>query len=173
MTRTYKVNVNSYDKFGGYSTLFFIHKKSNLAFKEYITKSRAKYARKVQKKLSKYNLAPAVYSDICKIKFHKLPGRKTGWGYITEIADTINDNEHDYLEEIQNLIDDIYEKIGLKFWDCHYSNIGFIVRNDKRKLVCIDTGQESFDEYNNAWGNMHPGPFCYCCSSFRCVCEKE
>lgn len=173
MTNKYKIDINSYGNIGGYSTLFFIYKQSKLAFKEYITKSRAKYARKIQKKLSKYDLAPKVYSDICKIKFHKSMGRKTGWGYVTELAEPIDNYEHDYLEDIQNLVDDIYASTGLKFWDCHHNNTGFITRNNHKKLVCIDTGRESFDEYNNAWGNEYPGPFCYTCSSFRCVCEKE
>ena len=36
-------------------------------------------------------------------------------------------------------------------------NIGLIKRR-KKKLVCIDTGKESFSGYSNAWGYLDPGP---------------
>jgi len=57
------------------------------------------------------------------------------------------------------MIDTMRKKTKLKFWDSHYDNIG-IYRN---RLMCIDTGGESFNKECNAWGNINPGPICRKC----------
>jgi hypothetical protein len=75
------------------------------------------------------------------------------------------------LSEIQNLVNIIHDKTGLKFWDCHYYNIGYVTRNKKSKLVCIDTGKESFDRECNAWGFSEPGPKCNYCKKYQCKCS--
>ena len=41
-------------------------------------------------------------------------------------------------EELENLVNNIREKTGLKFWDCHWTNVGYI----NNRLVCIDTGKK-------------------------------
>jgi hypothetical protein len=76
------------------------------------------------------------------------------------------------LKDIQTLVDNIYRKTKLKFWDSHYHNIGYITRKSKRLLVCIDTGKESFDEMSNVWELPNPGPICSICSnvSMNCFC---
>ena len=52
---------------GGYCAFYRIFNSKNLAFKEFISKSKAEYARKIQLKLSKYNLAPKICSKLSSI----------------------------------------------------------------------------------------------------------
>jgi hypothetical protein len=75
------------------------------------------------------------------------------------------------MKEIQSLVEEIYQKTGLKFWDCHWYNVGTVKRHNKRKVVCIDTGKESFDGDSNAWGFADPGPKCSYCNRYKCKCE--
>jgi hypothetical protein len=157
---------------GGYSALFRIKDQPLLGFKEFISKPRAIYSRKIQLKLSKLDLAPKIYSKICKMKYHKLfPDQITGWGYLTEIARPIDKRGIVSPKRIQDLVDEIFSRTRLKFWDCHLSNIGLVKRKKQNKLVCIDTGKESFDGYANAWGNPDPGPLCSYCLDYYCNCE--
>jgi hypothetical protein len=166
----YQIDNDSWFHEGGYSQLYPLIGYENLAFKEYSSKKRAEYARKIQKKLSQFDLAPAVFSDIIKLPYAKsLEGwtpDNSDWGYVTELAQhgTVSSRQ------IQNLVNKIFEKTELKFWDCHYTNIGYIKRNGKQKVVCIDTGKESFNGYCNAWGNVDPGPKCRYCSKYECNC---
>jgi 5-methylcytosine-specific restriction endonuclease McrA len=96
----------------------------------------------------------------------------TGWGFVTEKATVITyeDNPR-YLHKIQKLVDAIWEKTRLKFWDCHEHNVGYIKRGHAHKLVCIDTGKESFDGNANAWANPDPGPKCSYCEKYECNCS--
>lgn len=168
----YLINNNSWYKEGGYCGLYPILGKRKIAFKEFWNKERAKYAWSVQKKLYKYGLAPKVYTDVCKLKFakdieHWVP-ENSEWGYVTELAKVSDSKKIITYKKIQDLVESIYYHTGLKFWDCHYSNIGLI----KQKLVCIDTGKESFDGRANAWSNVDPGPKCGYCLKFICKCEE-
>lgn len=169
ISSTYKIDLSNISHDGGYCTLFEIKDYADLGFKEFISKKRAVYARKVQIRLSRYNLAPKVYSKICRVGYDKLfPGMRSGWGYITELAKATNKKLKLY--KIQKLVDDILDKTQLKFWDCHWENIGYVVRNKKRVLVCIDTGKETWDGYANYFGNSDPGPKCSYCSRYICKC---
>ena len=158
---------------GGYCAFYRIFNSKNLAFKEFISKSKAEYARKIQLKLSKYNLAPKICSKLCKVKYEKIfPGQKSGWGYITEIVKIVEKNSVS-LSKVQKLVDNIYDKTKLKFWDCHWDNIGYIRVGDKKQLVCIDTGKETWEGHSNYFGNTDPGPKCAYCLKYRCECTGE
>lgn len=168
----YKIDLYSDFNQGGYCAFYTINSSYGIAFKEFISKSRAEYARKVQVKLSKFDLAPKVVSNLCRLKYETLfPNQKSGWGYVTEVAKTIDKKGSISLKHIQKLVDDIYEKTKLKFWDCHWQNLGYIIRSGKKKLVCIDTGKESWDGYANYFGNPDPGPKCSYCLKYQCKCE--
>jgi len=166
----YKIDLSNYHSDdGGYCTLFKLVNQPSLGFKAFISKSRANYARKIQIKLSKYDLAPKVNSELCKMRYEPLfTNQISGWGYITELAKTGNKKVR--LCNIQRLVDNIYDKTKLKFWDCHWANLGYIIREGKRKLVCIDTGKETWDGYANYFGNSDPGPKCSYCSKYKCIC---
>jgi hypothetical protein len=166
----YKIELFDSSSNGGYCTLYYIKDEPNLGFKEFISKSRAKYARKIQLKLSRFSLAPKVRSKICKLKYDELfPARSSSWGYITQIAKTIDKNSVS-LYRIQKLVDVIYLKTKLKFWDCHWDNLGYIRIDGKKKLVCIDTGKETWDGDANYFGNTDPGPKCGYCLKYKCKC---
>jgi hypothetical protein len=152
---------------GGYCTLYYIKDHANLGFKEFISKSRAGYARKIQVRLSKLNLAPKVFSTICRLKYDKY--RASGWGYVTELADIVRPKSIP-LKSIQKLVDNVFKKTQLKFWDCHWDNLGFITRNHKKCLVCIDTGKETWKGDANYFGNADPGPKCGYCLKYKCKC---
>ena len=147
----------------------------NKVFKTFRSKDIATVALKYQKKLAKYNLAPQVYTTLFHINN---PAKKSGWGFITEKAEDFYSDEDwavfdscGALRKLQKLVEDIAQKTKLKFWDCHYSNIGYIIRDSKPVLVCIDTGKESFQNANNAWGYAHPGPQCSYCLRYACRCK--
>ena len=143
----------------------------NLGFKEFSGrkgKKKANFACAKQKQLSKLGLAPKVIGNVCKVKcVDKDMLFLSDWGYITQIAQT---KEKYSMKEIQSLVDNIKEKAGLKFWDCHDYNIGILKVRGKNKLVCIDTGEESFDRECNAWGFREPGPKCVDCKKYNCDC---
>jgi len=169
----HKIDLSGYySDNGGYCTLFKILNEPSLGFKEFISKSRANHARKIQLKLSKLNLAPKVHSKICKMTYEGFfPGKRSGWGYVTELAKT--GNKKVKLWKIQRLVDTIYDRTKLKFWDCHWANLGYIIREGKRKLVCIDTGKETWDGYANYFGNTDPGPKCSYCLRYQCKCTGD
>lgn len=168
----YKIDLSDYYSIdGGYCTLFKISNEPSLGFKEFISKSRAEYARKTQLKLNKHGLAPKVFSKLCKMRYEPLfLDQKSGWGYITEMANTLNKNSIP-LYKIQKLVDTIYLKTKLKFWDCHWENIGYIRVEGRKKLVCIDTGKETWEGHSNYFGNTDPGPKCSYCLRYQCKCE--
>jgi hypothetical protein len=154
---------------------------SNLGFKSFKYKHKALAAYKIQKKLASLDLSPKVITQVCKIAYYFDPEllkywspteSTTDWGFVTEKADLLEENDIPY-KKLQNLVDKINIKTNLKFWDCHLTNIGYIKRRGKRKLVCIDTGKESFMGYANAWGFEEPGPRCPYCNKFQCYCSYD
>ena len=163
--------VGSYENAGSRSAFYVIDNKRG--FKEFSDKSEAVYAHTVQSKLSCIDLAPAVLSQVGKIR--KSHGGLSDWGYITEIAEMIgcggnecNCGECDedfyymYADKIQDLTDNMLRIAGIEFMDNHIGNVGFIRRNRKKILVCIDFGQESvYDE--DCQTETSCGCDCECC----------
>ena len=164
----YQISLDYFDE-GGSVQFYPIKNHKNLGFKEFRSKHHAIIAYKNQKRLAKFDLAPKVLSLLISLPFATLPDIISGWGFITEIAKIPEENSFP-LKKIQNLVDEIYKKTKLKFWDCHWYNLGLIVRGRSKKIVCIDTGQESFDHLSNAWGNVNPGPKCGYCYKYKCKC---
>lgn len=168
---------------GGYCDFLPIKGDKALGFKSFKRKSKAQYALDIQKKLSRFDLAPVPITNLCKIPYYFDPKllevwtpsiTTTGWGFVTEKA-TLIDCEHDappYLHKIQKLVENIWHKTRLKFWDCHETNVGYIKRGRKKLFVCIDTGKESFDPQSNAWGFPEPGPKCCYCNRYQCRCSE-
>lgn len=159
---------------GGAAQFYSIIGMKGYGFKEYGGKNAkrdAKFAWSTQKKLARFGLAPKVIGPIQKIDAHYMGKmKKSNWGYITQIARLQNYTEKYTYKSLQNLVEKIREKTGLKFWDSHFENIGFITIKGKTKLVCIDTGRESFDRDCNAWGFREPGPKCVDCNKYQCSC---
>jgi hypothetical protein len=163
---------------GGSAEFYNIKEHKDRGFKQFRNKKFANAAYQRQKLLSQYGLAPKVYGKVCKLTIripHSIKDHhyifKTNWGYITEKATVLDEKVmKKRLKEIQFLVDSIHTKAKLKFWDCHYWNIGYIKRKNKTKLVCIDTGTESFSSLSNAWGLSSPGPKCDYCNKYQCDC---
>jgi hypothetical protein len=143
--------VGQYENAGSMSSFYVIDNKRG--FKEFCDKSEAEYAHSVQSKLEDYNMAPYVLSQVGKIR--KSNGELSDWGYITEIAKTIgcggnscscgdcDDNlEFSYDNRISKLARKM-EEVGVEFMDCHIGNVGFVRRNGRKVMVCIDFGTES------------------------------
>jgi hypothetical protein len=152
------VCVGDYENCGSRAAFYILD--GERGFKEFETEEDAQYAHYVQNKLSYHNLAPKVLSDIGKIRFrHDM--QLSGWGYITEIAEVIgcggNDCSCGECEDIfdsmsrqrNRLVNKIYD-LGLEFMDDHVGNVGYVKRNGKKVLVCIDCGQESVYDDNIA-----------------------
>lgn len=158
---------------GGSAEFYTLLGKNTLGFKQFRNKKSATNAYTKQKLLSKFGLAPKVYGKVCKlpIKSDYYSGI-SNWGYVTESAKLVDERVMSKrLKEIQILVENIQKKTNLKFWDCHYWNVGYIKRKNKAKLVCIDTGNESFDRECNAWGFSEPGPKCNYCNKYQCKCS--
>ena len=164
---------------GGSCDFLPIRGHKNLGFKNFKNKSKAKTAWDFQSKLSKFNLAPKLYSGICKIpysydlellKYWNPKDTVTEWGFVTQKAEMLDETDQPLIK-LQNLVDAIYKHTGIKFWDCHWTNVGYIKHRGRNKLVCIDTGEESFQGYANAWGYEEPGPKCPYCNIYACECS--
>lgn len=164
---------------GGYCDFMPIRADNELGFKSFKTKKRAAESIKNQLILSEFNLAPRVVTELCKIPYSYDPellkywtpeDTVTSWGYVTKKAVALDVDDTPY-RKLQNLVHKIRQKTGLKFWDCHWTNIGYIKYKNKNKLVCIDTGKESFTPYCNAWGFIEPGPECPYCAKYNCKCS--
>lgn len=176
MNPIYRIDTNFYDE-GGYAQFYSIKDDPLLGFKEFRNRHKAIEAYQIQQKLSKFDFAPKIIGLVTRLEFisdKDCPSMLSGWGYITEKAympKPDNTRPHS-LKSIQDLVNSIYKKTKLKFWDCHYWNIGLIERKGKQKLVCIDTGKESFDGHANAWGFANPGPKCCYCNKYQCRCSE-
>lgn len=172
----YLIDYSGWFDEGGYCQVYPIKGHKHLVFKEFINKKKAIQARSLHTKLARYDLAPRIFSKICKLNFCAddgwEPDQSSDWGYITEYAKTCSDNSSVKMEDIQNLVEEIHDKTGLKFWDCHWYNIGYVKRGKNKKLVCIDTGKESFNGMANAWGFSNPGPKCCYCNKYQCRCSE-
>lgn len=162
-----------YKDCGSYNEFFRFTKRKTLGFKSFNCIEAAETAFMIQHDLASLNLAPRVYGTVVRMSTRvcgKL--KKTGWGYVTEIAEPVLDgppmfvrkdssgNDYTY-EETEHgmfvcslnrqLCNDIYEKTPYEFVDNHYGNLGWVKRKGKKILVCIDTGGEGFqDEHGNA-----------------------
>ena len=172
----YEIDYSDWFDEGGYCQTYPIKNHKNLVFKEFRNKKKASEAYSYQKKLAKFDLAPQVISKVCKLKFAEeedvIFTEISDWGYVTEYAKTFKANTKISMEQIQDLVDEILDKTGLKFWDCHWYNIGIVKRDKKKKVVCIDTGKESFNGLSNAWGMATPGPKCCYCTKYQCKCSS-
>ena len=164
---------------GGYCDFMPIRGEDKLGFKSFKTKKRAEESIGNQLILAEFNLAPKVATELCKIPYsydpellkHWNPEETvTSWGYVTEKAKLLDVDEIPY-NKLQHLVDIIREYTGLKFWDCHWTNIGYIKYKRRDRLVCIDTGEESFTPHCNAWGYEEPGPKCPYCNKYQCYCS--
>ncbi len=174
MTTEFTIDYGDWFDEGGCCQVYPIKNYSKLLFKEFRSKKNALASLRIHKKLAAFDLAPKIYSDICKLKFAPEEGvlfdENSGWGYVIERAKVYSKVP---LDQIQSLVEEIYNKTGLNFWDCHYYNIGFVRRSHKPKLVCIDTGKESFNGISNAWGGNIPGPKCGYCNTYQCRCSEN
>lgn len=176
----YTIDLDNFDE-GGSAEFYNIKENKKLGFKQFRSKKSATNAYNKQKLLSKSGLAPKVHGKVCKLEIEVTVGGygdysytdHTNWGYITEKAKILDEKiMKKRLREIQSLVQSIEKRTKLKFWDCHYYNIGYVKRNNKAKLVCIDTGKESFDSMANAWGFNSPGPKCDHCNRYQCLCSN-
>jgi hypothetical protein len=173
---SYLIDCSGWSDEGGYCQVYPIQNKHGWIFKEFRNKKKAAESYKYHKILCKFDLAPQIYSNICKLGFAKdddwQTDKPSDWGYITERAYPIKETDY-YMLQIQTLVQDIEDRSGLKFWDCHWYNVGLVNRNNMKKLVCIDTGKESFNGISNAWGFAAPGPKCCYCNSYQCKCTED
>lgn len=174
---SYLIDYSDWFDEGGSCQFYPIKNEKNLGFKEFGSKQKAVYAYKIQRKLSRYDLAPKLFTTITKLGFAKdcngWTPEVSDWGFVTEIAKPVKfSTKNDKLRLIQRLVEDIFEKTKLKFWDCHFDNIGLVKRKNRNKLVCIDTGKESFSGLSNAWGFSDPGPKCSYCEKYQCRCSE-
>ena len=167
----YTIDTEWFDE-GGYCQVYPIKDHKQLVFKEFSDKRRASMSYLLNKKLAKYDLAPKVFGQLQRLKYiYEDMNITTNWGYITEYAKTYEAKTKISMKQIQSLVSNIEYHTGLKFWDCHWYNVGLVKRGRSQKLVCIDTGKESFDPLANAWGNPDPGPKCSYCNKYLCKCE--
>lgn len=172
----YLIDYSDWSDEGGYCQVYPIHDQKNWIFKEFRSKKKAQESYRLQKELAEYDLAPQIYSNICRLKFMEedgwQPDEPSDWGYITERATPVPHNDT-FMKGIQSLVEEIKEKTGLKFWDCHWYNVGLVNRKKHKRLVCIDTGKESFNGVANAWGFADPGPKCCYCDKYQCKCSED
>lgn len=151
---------------GGSQNSFYRVKGRKYGFKGFPNQSLATFAHAVQSDLSKIDIAPRVYSPVCRIRVPNYFAVSSGyggmkpvtqmvlsdWGYLTEIAkpyvcydpecDDCMDGMCENHERIMNLLADM-EDCGIDYIDAHPANLGYITRKNSKVLVAIDFGAES------------------------------
>lgn len=172
---------------GGSQNSFYKVKGKKYGFKSFPNKSLASFAHSVQNDLSKDNLAPKVYSPVCRIRVPNYFMGQNGkteihmvlsdWGYLTEIAKPYkcNDPECDDCldgmcenhEKVMNLLNDMEDR-GIDYIDAHSSNLGYVFRNGEKILVAIDFGAESCCDNDG----RHPDVCWDGAEDFECSCEQ-
>lgn len=139
----------------GCASSFYMMKNSYHGFKSFDSYEAASIAHYNQSYLSKYDLAPYVYSEVGRVRIGKSK-RLSDWGYITEVANTIGcggntcvcgqceryELEGEYYDEIDDLVSRM-EEHDFYFGDNHVGNVGYVHRDNRYIMVCIDTGDES------------------------------
>lgn len=178
---------------GGSQNSFYKLKGRKQGFKSFPNKSLATFAHKVQSTLANEDLAPKVYSPVCKIRVPNYfavsdgkGGMKTikqmvlsDWGYLTEIAETYScDSEYcdgdcayntscENYSIIQELLTNI-EDCDLDYIDAHQHNLGYVKRGQSRLLVVIDVGAESV----SATSDYYPEVCWDGAEDMDCFCEQ-
>lgn len=144
-------------------------------FKTFRSYEDAEYARDVQLELSRLDLAPRVCSEVGRIRIGE---RLSAWGYVTEVAKTITPHEPNcncdicdnleskYSDDIEILTSRI-EDAGYMFGDCHPGNVGYVTRSGRKVLVCIDTGEESVQQYEGDYDDDAYACNCNECRKYR------
>jgi hypothetical protein len=140
---------------GSFTTFYRLKQRKTIAFKDFPNKEDAIEAYGFQKSLAEWDLAPRVYGKVRKIDYIDCWGvkRRSNWGYITEVAEVIDDvlysEDNEYYDKVrcetEELSNEIEFHFGFGFYDCHVGNVGYVTRNGKKVIVCIDTGAESFN----------------------------
>lgn len=136
----------------GYGSECTVFRTEKGILKCYNSKSDAQGACDIQQQLSYFDLAPEVYTNARR---HKLE-EGTFWGYYSEEAELLPECECDEYykcdscDESAEARDEVIEAIqywtGLEYTDFHAGNFGFVNRDGKRVMVCIDTGVKGFIE---------------------------
>ena len=102
----YLVDMSYMDDSGSYCDFLPIRGEDHLGFKSFKLKSKAKETYDIQKKLSKFNLAPNIVTDVCKIPYSYDPellkywtpeDTVTSWGYVTEKATILDVEDTPYV----------------------------------------------------------------------------
>jgi hypothetical protein len=155
----------------GSRNAFYRLKDRRYGFKEFENKSCAIFAHNIQKKLADKNLAPRVYSEVGRIRIPNMNNDSlelSDWGYITEIARTMDDCDDEYCDgecfesDCANsmIIDEVLNNLreeGLGYVDHHRGNFGYVRRNKTWVPVVIDVGSESFEYVNeDIYGDLWP-----------------
>ena len=141
----------------GHGSECIVFKTKNGILKCYETKSDAQSACTLQQNLSYFDLAPEVYA--CARR-HKVEGNEWLWGYYSEEAELLPECEcDDYFscrtcdgtkEAREQVIEAIQYFTGLEYTDFHAGNFGYVWREGRWCMVCIDTGIKGFVEQENA-----------------------
>jgi hypothetical protein len=140
---------------GTFTTFYKLKQRKTIAFKDFAEKDDAIDAYNIQQTLAQYDLAPRVYGKVRKIDYIDCVGKKrrSNWGYVTEVAEVIDDelynDDPEYYDKVrcetEELSNEMEYVCGFGFYDCHMGNVGYVIRKGRKVLVCIDTGAESFN----------------------------
>ena len=179
---------------GGSQNSFYKLKGRKQGFKSFPNKSLATFAHKVQSTLSSVNLAPRLYSPVCKIRVPNYFATSDGkggmktitqmvlseWGYLTEIAEPYIGCENEYCDgdcaynngcQNYDAIQELMQSIvgcGLDYIDAHAHNLGYVKRDGDRVLVVIDVGAESVI----ATDDYYPDVCWDGAEGMECACEQ-
>jgi len=123
-------------------------------FKEYYSKSDATEAHNIQSELASMNLAPEVYSRVCRVRMPE--GKLSDYGFYTEEAELLElcDCDYDCSCSMKTerprlaLCETVEYWTGWEYVDFHQGNFGYIERDGLKLLAIIDCGHKGFIEKN-------------------------
>ena len=119
-------------------------------FKEYYSKSEAIEAHNIQSELASMNLAPEVYSRVCRVRMPE--GKLSDYGFYTEEAELLElcDCDYDCSCSMKTerprlaLCETVEYWTGWEYVDFHQGNFGYIERDGLKLLAIIDCGHKGF-----------------------------
>jgi len=119
-------------------------------FKEYYSKSDATEAHNIQSELASMNLAPEVYSRVCRVRMPE--GKLSDYGFYTEEAEPLElcDCDYDCSCSMKTerprlaLCETVEYWTGWEYVDFHQGNFGYIERDGLKLLAIIDCGHKGF-----------------------------
>jgi hypothetical protein len=150
-----KISAKCHKADGSRSAFYIVNRRKG--FKTFLSKEHAELARCYQMILCAAGHAPKVHSEVGRITIGTNKPVLSQWGYVVQKVRTLGCSDsaggcdcercecarYDYEGQIEYLCEHAEGDTGIRIGDRHIGNFGLM----DGKLVVLDTGIETFQEY--------------------------